>query len=163
MIHIVRAATDGFYAWSDPDAESILRLRSLCTGAPFNGTSATKLHCTLIYSHLGVPSFEEFLANLGEDPTFKCLIKEIAFWPDTTPTNGYLVATLASPQLQDFHKLLSDMGLKHSFEEYTPHITIGSDVELTPEVESWIDQQNSLLRDSPIAITLEGVKLDSVK
>lgn len=71
-------------------------------------------HSTLMYSTYG--KYIQPSTNLVHDAR----ITGIADF------GGYLVLLLDSESMCTRHEELSYMGLKHSFDEYNPHITIGS-------------------------------------
>jgi hypothetical protein len=140
----------GLYVWCTPDANSILQIQSLISGAPFKTENSTELHATVLY-HLGELPDGAVMPN---DCPCMARITEIIVWPDNDGT-GTAVALLDSPDLQAIHASLLQQGLTHTF-DYKPHVTIGLKVESSPALRLWLDNLNEVLSQGGVPIGFDA-------
>ena len=83
-------------------------------------------------------------------------IKEFEYW-DGHNDKGYLVAKLDSPELCALNEKWKQLGLKHSFDDYTPHVTIVSPfAENAPMVAAL----NQRLIDHPLSMEFLNEKIE---
>src|ERR1700682_4284335 len=114
----------GLYVWCVPSERSILKLQKLMKGAPFNTRNTTQLHCTIMYHHDVLPEQIE----VPEDREMVGLLRQLKIWKEPDG-ELILVGILHSEDLQELHEELGAQGLKHSFEDYTAHISLGKHLE----------------------------------
>lgn len=149
--------TFGFYASVSPKPAQALRLLEEFRSAPFKLVDASDLHVTLMYSKVPVP-----LANVDVDTrnTFKAKPLALEYW-EGHDKEGYVVLKLKSSQLQERHNFWKSKGAKHSFDEYSPHITIGKDVgKSTPAITEFIRVANTQIipKLTPLLFTNESIE-----
>lgn len=85
-------------------------------------TDASLYHATLMYSPKQAP---ETYDVSGVPKVFKAKIDGIEFFDEGT----HCVVTVKSPTLQTEHKRLTELGAKHTFTPYTPHVTISGNAK----------------------------------
>jgi hypothetical protein len=101
-------------------------------------------HCTLMYSkhYTSSAPFEiqdHAITSLGRIEVFKM------------QEGAAVVIHCNCEELQDIHKSLVAAGLKHSYDSYNPHVTLGYVSELTEDLStrimnynSWVDNTDSV-------------------
>jgi hypothetical protein len=141
----------GLYVWITPSARSILKLQKLMQGAPFRTRNTTQLHCTIMYHHDVLPEQIE----VPEDREMVGLLRELVIWEEPDG-ELILVGVLHSEDLQELHDELSAQGLKHSFEDYTAHISLGKDLQKDPQTEEWVAEQNAMLEGLPFVVDFDA-------
>lgn len=137
---------DGLYVWLTPDDLSTLSVLELLKSAPFKTKDSTELHCTVLYCNNAIPLHIEVP---DDKPRYARAVK-IDTWVDH---KGRTIAVLLLDKdgdLQDLHNVFIDQGLKHSYPEYNAHMTVAKDIEVTGEVERWLQVVNTRLRDYPL-------------
>ena len=75
------------------------------------------LHCTVMYSKYDSPAEKSY----PKTKTFRARMKDIQLYGKNEDS---LVITLESADLQAEHERLKKLGAKHSWEFYSPHVTI---------------------------------------
>lgn len=141
----------GLYVWITPSARSTLRLQKLMQDAPFKTRNTTQLHCTIMYHHDALPD----QIDIPEDREMVGLLRELVVW--TEPSGEHiLVGILHSEDLQELHDELSAQGLKHSFEDYTAHISLGKDLQKDPQTLEWVAEKNALLDGLPFVVDFDA-------
>lgn len=86
---------------------------------------------------------------------------KLVYW---TGHNGktYLVLELESEDLQELHQKWVDLGFKHSFPEYRPHMTLMKNFD--PEgKDDLIEKINGFLQTNPIVLLASGEIIDGYK
>lgn len=141
----VKEMHGGIYVWLDPDEESLLHLQKLMKGAPFKTYDSTEVHCTVLHCSSELP--EDL--DVPEDRQLPAEVNMLDVWDDHKGRK-ILVARLGSDELHDLHAALTGQGLTHSFDDYTPHITLGKDLKLDAETRLWIEQVNHRLADEAL-------------
>jgi 2'-5' RNA ligase len=141
----------GLYVWCTPDSRSTLKLQKLMAGAPFKTRNTTQLHCTIMYHHDVLPES----VDVPEDREMTGLLRELVIW-DEPNGESILVGVLHSEDLQELHQELEGQGLKHSFEDYTAHISLGKDLQKDEQTLAWIQEKNELLDGLPIVIDFDA-------
>ena len=81
-----------------------------------------KLHVTLMYCK-NPGNMHGINLNFNAKAEFASKIIDIEFWEGHDKL-GYLVAKLDSKQLHHEFRRLTALGLKHSFDDYSPHVTL---------------------------------------
>lgn len=113
-----------------------------------------ELHTTLMYSRGHFPINDRPNPRLEHQAT----IVDIEHW-DGHDNDGYLVLKLKSQSLQERHRYWSDNGLVHSFEDYTPHVTLASGIgALTPELKARMDVVRPKVVGTDLVLTNEQVE-----
>lgn len=150
----------GVYSACFPDLEAGASIKSLCEQMGLK-YYPDETHCTLMYSKeaaLTEPSSSE----CDSTRPFWCLVTHVEHWKGHDGKT-YIVAGISSPAMILEHARLRRLGARHSFTPYKPHITLSSDVEVTPEVQAQIDKTNSNLAEKPLMVILTGQKIVDVK
>lgn len=115
-----------------------------------------ELHSTLMYAKGCFPKN----ASYSRRATFGARIKGIEYW-DGHDNDGYLVVILDSPGLVNRHRYWTEHGLKHSFDDYTPHVTLATRIEKTPELMERVGKVATRVNGRLIHLTnetIEGLK-----
>lgn len=112
----------GCYVAVSPDADSQGQLTEWANKLGFfiGSSKAEQLHCTVMYSKKHKPT----LIDTSKD-TFTARLIQFEYWTGSDAV-GYLVAVLDSRALTERHYQWSDRGARHSFSDYTPHVTLVS-------------------------------------
>lgn len=113
---LVKGLDSGTYVWCDTDATTTVKLQAFChmfQKAGLDFLNATEFHTTVMYSKDN-PDIMEF----PQPQKLRGLITNACQLGD------YLVLKLDSPSLQRTHKQLLKLGFSHSFDDYTPHISV---------------------------------------
>ena len=141
----------GLYVWCTPDQRSVLKIQKLMQGAPFKTRNSTQLHCTIMYHHDVLPE----AIDVPEDREMSGLLRQLVIWEEP---NGelILVGLIHSQDLQELHEELNSQGLKHSFEDYTAHISLGKDLERDEATLAWIEERNEMLDGMPLIVDFDA-------
>ena len=152
--------TSGVYSAVVPDVSGLSQLEFLCKklGVEFH---PDETHCTVVYSKeaaLTDPATAEPVAGKA----FWYCLTHIEHW---TGHDGktYIVAGVGSPAVVMEHARLRRLGAKHSFTPFKAHITLSSDVEVTPEMQAKIDELNLELALAPGSASFINQKIVDVK
>lgn len=122
---------------------------------PSTGKVSKEFHVTLMYSAASEVDPDAVKDNLVIPKIIKAdVIKADIFDSQTDETVGCIVLKLKSKELEAAHKDLIKMGLVHSYPEYSPHLTLWYDVELS-EARRIVDALNA-------AIAKWSVKLSGI-
>lgn len=113
------------------------------------------LHSTIVYARGCFP----------KDPTtsssvFGAMINQLQYW-DGHDNEGYLVIILDSPQLVARNRYWAAQGLEHSFEDYTPHVTLATGIDKNERLIHRMNLVTRKISGTPLAFineTLEGLK-----
>lgn len=147
----------GAYVSVTPDATGLRTLSELAIALGVV-TDVDKLHCTLSYAKNCFPT-----AGADNCLRFGAKIVGIEFW-DGHDNDGYLVVKFDSPDLEARNRFWTSHGLKHSFDDYTPHSTLVSKLEKTPELIIRIGKVVRIAYGRSITFTnetIEGIKPSS--
>lgn len=120
-------------------------------------------HITLMWSEkaLEEPAILSLRDSLPE--FFEARSKYVEFWPGHDEA-GYLTLQLDSPSLSQYHVNISELGAKHSFDEFNPHLTIAKNIgTLTTELEKWMVKINNILSLKPLTFNLSDLHLADLK
>ena len=127
-------------------------------------------HVTLIYSKSTDVSKSRVLSALHHWDTVEAEIGDVAAF-DAVPKNGErakdettIVVKIKSKVLDEIHeRLKSDLGLKHSYEDYSPHISLLYNLPIS-EKQRALDYISKWLKSSgPKTIELYGWVSDNIK
>ena len=145
----------GTYICVLPDQDSI---KTLLRIGDYLGlrVDSTELHCTLSYARSCFPK----AAKTSKRRTFTATITGLQFW-DGHDNDGYLVVTLDSPSLVERNRYWAEHGLKHSFDDYSPHVTLVSKLDKTPELITAMDKTSRVFINRILGFnneTIEGLK-----
>lgn len=146
MYSDIREYQAGIYAWLDPDEESLMILQRLMRHCPFKTENLTKLHTTVLYCK--GPIIPDSI-QVPEDRAIPAELSFLDIWEDHEG-EYIVVGRLVSEELQELHASLTSQGLKHSFDDYSPHITLAKGINLDAAARLWIDQRNRELREESL-------------
>jgi 2'-5' RNA ligase len=135
---------NGCYSAVTPDQPSKTKLINLARTLGFTKFDPEKLHVTLMYSESPITNAKVASAE------FPAICKEVSYW---TGHDGktYVVAKLSGDALFNEHERLKGLGAKHSFDEYSPHVTLdASEGELSDKLKTAIDEVNASLGRYPM-------------
>lgn len=145
-------AESGLYMHSAPDDASINSIVKLC-GSLGIEVNTSKLHCTLVYSpkEVDVVRAEELYSTME---VIVCDIVSIKHWIGHDKRT-YVVAGLENGNIQDIHKRIIDAGAEHSYDSFTPHITLDTvEGALSVATKRLIESVNLELSKKPISIKM---------
>jgi hypothetical protein len=128
--------SSGTYVCALPDAETQTKLArvSAALGHPLSQEKIEDLHSTIIYAKGNFPNGLE----LQRGQRFGAKVTGLEFW-DGHDNDGYVVLLLDSPDLMARHQFWVSRGLTHSFEDYTPHVTLFDKIEKTADLVAKIN------------------------
>lgn len=100
------------------------------------------LHCTLVYSKKPLTKVPEKIKKFEA----KCI--EVKHWKGHD-NKTYIVANLESEDLNNANKRLTELGAEHSFDDYTPHVTLNcSEEEPSEDVLKRIAHLNRIIKEN---------------
>lgn len=122
--------TKGAYVSVRPTAASTTLLSRIATqlGLTPSVSDVFKYHCTVMWSET-TPK----VCAPNNCLKFSAKLKGIEYWLGHD-SDGYVVVTLDSEDLDRRHAYWRSLGATHSFEDYSPHSTVASKLSLTPEL-----------------------------
>jgi len=137
----IRNLNCGFYCWMDPDEQSLLSLSSIrqYQSPNLRYHYSTELHCTVMYHERELPQHPQF----PNDRFMNATIAQYDIW--TVPSGHLLIAVLDSYELEALHFQLRSAGFMHSYEDYTPHVTLGEYSILDDQAISHMEMLNRKL------------------
>lgn len=156
----VEVASDGTYAalmllrpYNTRLHSDIIRVDGGNTVSPYL-VDPRNLHCTLVYSE-GIKVPDDLAArNVDPSQVYWSYPQEFQAWTDHEG-NKIIVLTLESSELQEVHEKWLDLGARHSFPDFNPHIT------LTKPLEGLTDQQVEHTASMFNNLELEDIPLGS--
>lgn len=124
-------------------------------------------HVTVVYDKKAVldpPNVHKAFPLLGTDIEFEARAEELKWWPGAN-NKGYLVLVLYSDELHDLHSLITEhLDLKHSFEDYTPHVTMAEKFltkGISPEeMDSMMHHLNEI--ELPDGLVFSGLRFEDI-
>lgn len=150
---------NGLYVSVRP-ARGLSHVLSYLRDLPNVTSNVDDLHCTLMYSRDSAPNLIRACSLLYKGPTvYQAALTGLEFW-DGHDNKGYLVAKLDSPQLQERHAAWRALGAKHSFPDYTPHMTIATGVRYSAKE---LAKYNLPLRAYPLTLAFSGEHIEDIK
>lgn len=124
-------------------------------------TPQDDVHCTLIYSRNTAPHVVKVGSLLTQGPyNFHATPKEVKWWAGHDE-KGYLVLELESHHLHDRHLNWKELGAKHSFPDYVPHITLASPFE-EPK-KAWLNTINKAIQTESLPLVFGGEHAEDIK
>lgn len=119
-------------------------------------------HLTIMYSKELVISN----TDLKVDEDLISIPIKFEYW-DGHDAKGYVVLKLVSNPATNLHKQLLDKGASHSFDVYSPHVTICKDV-LDQDVDKqqaldWIQEVNKKINDIAILVSFDMINIEDCK
>lgn len=144
----------GAYVSVTPDNDGIRTLSEIAITLGVV-TDVDKLHCTLSYARDCVPT-----ARAVPTLHFGAKVAGLEFW-DGHDNDGYLVVILDSPDLVARNRYWTEQGLKHSFDDYTPHSTLIHKIDKTPDLVARMGKVSRLAYGRTLTFvneTIEGLK-----
>jgi 2'-5' RNA ligase len=116
----------GFYSVAYPTQDSVRNLHDFLTGEV--GVDAERLdapstwHVTIMTSPDFAPKKRD-IPVLDRNAMFPASVKKFNYWGGHD-NKGYIVAELESPALLKQHEFWKGLGCKHTFDPFTPHVTL---------------------------------------
>ena len=150
----LNSMSSGTYICVIPDEESTLKLIkiSAALGYKIPSDEVENLHSTVMYSKGKFPKGLPL-----ERKRFGAKISGIEFW-DGHDNDGYVVLTLDAPDLVARNRFWAAQGLTHSFEDYTPHVTLFSKIEKTQDLVNKINALGSKVVGTTLVFNQEQVE-----
>ena len=155
--YIIESTGGNYVSLEVDDPEIELKLES--------GTivPAGKHHVTLMYS-VGTDVPEEKIKKAIEWMTGSRTAKSNSvdvFDSQDNPSSGCIVLKIDSDHLQNIHEELKRIGLRHSYSDYQPHVTLAYGVDIE-EARSTAKQLNKKLQETPCLITMRGLSIEPI-
>lgn len=117
-------------------------------------------HCTVMYSREEAPHSIRVIKLLDAAPyTWQGWSDKLDYWPGHD-NSGYLVLKLQSRDLMIRNEQYKDLGCKHSFPTYEPHITIADNVGAKPQCMAKL---NRMLKSLKFSITFSGEHCEDIR
>jgi len=127
--HIRECVVDlpqGIFIKVIPTTDSLKLITHRCFELEYYKKLQEDLHCTVIYST--TPTRNIDLPFISKKLRFKAIATKLEYWPTN---EGNIVLCLDSSDLQSLHEQFLAAGLKHSFSEYKPHVTLINPLSLS--------------------------------
>ena len=146
----------GVYVSVVPTDGSLIHLSTWAAklGFPMNNKEAEELHCTVIYSKIPI---DPVLATCNPKKVHTARFSHFEYW-DGHDKEGYLVCVLQSKDLQELHRKWLSLGAIHSFEDYTPHVTLKTGLSPTPSLYKKMLEYGQTLRGTVLEMYNEQVE-----
>lgn len=147
--------THGFYAWLNVAQDSLEDILNFIPELHINARQLADLHCTVMYSKTPVPVGKIDENKQLPDPRFiqEVGVKGITWWPGHKE-QGVLVLLLDPTHIQHLHEKWKKLGAIPTYPDYTPHITLATDIEYTDKIKSLVENKMNEIDDNPFRITL---------
>ena len=146
----------GFYCWMNPDNESLLRLGSIRNKShplvKFN--SSTKLHVTVMYSYV------QPRLIFPKPKTYQAELVGFDIW--NSDDSLILVGLLDSFDLEALHGHFVCLGAVHTFDPYTPHITLAEFTYDHPDIYEYCYLLNQTERPKRLSFGSQ-IYVDNIK
>ena len=150
--------SEGTYISVLPTEVSAKEFMQIAKFLPIEEPEMDELHCTLIYS----PGHTLISPVADNARVFSGVIEDVKFWKSKTG-KGYVVVTLTSPQLMTRHKEWLNQGLIHTYDDYSPHVTLAEDVTFSVGLEFAMISAAEAFKGKHVFFTdetLEGINKD---
>lgn len=147
--------SSGTYVCALPDKDAVATLLRIGDYLGIK-VDSSELHCTLSYAKGCFPK----QAKTSKARRFSARIAGLQFW-DGHDNDGYLVVMLDSLSLIERNQYWAAHGLKHSFDDYSPHVTLVSKLDKTPELITAMDKTSRVFINRILVFTnetIEGLK-----
>ena len=138
----------GFYSWVNVSSDSQKDLLEFFPELKLTAEDVVDLHVTIMYSKVPVPEKHINENNSMPDARFIQAVKpkEVRWWAGHDG-DGYLVLELSPTNLQHMHDKWKKVGAVPTFETFTPHITLKSNIPLSASLQRYIKEKNDQLDD----------------
>lgn len=150
--------SEGTYISVLPTEISAKEFMRIAEFLPIEEPELDELHCTLIYS----PENTLISPVAVNARMYSAVIDDVKFWKSASG-KGYVVVTLTSPQLMTRHKEWLNQGLIHTYDDYTPHVTLAEDVAFSTGLEFAMISAAEAFKGKHVFFTdetLEGINKD---
>lgn len=119
-------------------------------------------HVTIMYSRDTDVPHEDVMSQVNKAIKGHVVAKASGFEAFDSPDGdgSALVLKLDSPELDTIHKNLKEMGLKHSYRAYKPHLSIAYGVD-SQEAKKLVGSLNNGFK--PFDVHLAGVEAEPIK
>ena len=151
-VEIIRetyTGNDGLYSAVVPTEKSATKILDLCDSLGLQ-VNPDDLHVTVMYSETGtsdVPKIENVKFNAGG--------YEVKHWTGHD-NKTYVVLGLVSDDLHEEHQRLTQLGAKHSYDEYQPHCSLYcTEQSLSKKLLRGIESVNATLAGKPMNLFFE--------
>jgi len=141
------SGTKGCYSAITPDEDSCNIVVNLAKSLGLT-TDAQKLHCTVMYSKVAPTTVPQCRSRA----TYEATISKVEHWSGHDDA-GYVVAHLDCPLLHKEHARLRNLGCKPTFDDYTPHMTLFSGIDLDDALSAAIAKANKNLPQDTLRLT----------
>lgn len=156
--YLLESTSTGNYVAINVDANSVFTLPI----KPSTGTETPphKRHVTLMYSKESKVNPSDVLSWLTLH-CHKTIVAETDYYAafDSIPKEGQrdenlatLVVKLKSPVLVDIHEKLKDMGMAHSYPEFSPHVSLFYEVD-RDECHRIVDELNAKKASNSVVLS----------
>lgn len=149
--------TSGCYVAVVPYLDSVNTIRGWARsiGLPMDEARESELHCTVMWSH-AIPAD----ARCNPEYSVPAELDHLEYW-DGHDGDGYIVAVLNSEPLRQLHQKWLTRGCVHSFDDYTPHVTLLSKIKPSPLMFEKMVQASDRLKGS--AVKFYGEQIENIK
>lgn len=147
------SGSQGLYSAVQPDQDTVGWLTDLCYNLDFEDVKPDKFHCTVMYSPKDTPAPES--VELQQDTEFPAIAREVTHW-EGHDGKTCVVLLLVCVGLHGEHQRLKKLGCTPTYDDYKPHITLQSDVDMNEDLELKIAQVNTELKRDKVAMILNN-------
>jgi hypothetical protein len=150
----------GIYCAAHLDKASEKALAKVCALAGMEDIDKD-LHCTIMYSPDAVIPEDE--VNFFTKLKFKARVVEFTWWPGHDK-EGYIVAKLYSPVLNQTHDALKEAGAEPTFDTYEPHVTVKHPKKFAADIfrKNTLDDLNDKLKKNPLVLQLIDTYVEDI-
>jgi hypothetical protein len=141
---------NGLYSCVTPDDEA-KEVLSVLTGILDFEPEPDKYHCTVMYSETPIPIDQAVVDDTQEFRAELTHAKHI----EGHDNKGYVIVNLKCPELCAEHERFKQLGATPTFDDYMPHITLYSGVDLTPDMKDKIHELNEYIDQFQTHIVLK--------
>lgn len=152
------SGTNGVYAGVNIESEGMIaRIHELCDDLGLERVPVDDVHCTLVYSRENavkkVPQIKQ---------PINALLTSVQHW---VGHNGktYVVADVQSMALAQLHARFHELGARHSFAAYRPHVTLGKIEKVSENFEELIEELNWRLKSNPIHVVFTSCVVNDIR
>lgn len=153
--------TSGIYTSATPSIESVSKIVALLESAdyPFSlDKFKDEAHMTIMYCRNEAIDAD----SVSVEDEIIALPLRFEHW-NGHDNNGYIVLKCVSKPASDLHDHILGLGAEHSFSDYTPHITISTDVGTT-DVTELIEKLTTLVKSKPVfLVNFDTINIEDCK
>ena len=123
-----------------------------------------ELHVTLMYSRESAPDVHHLMAMHDQQPvhSLHAVPKNLEYWAGHDGA-GYVVLHLDGEEIHSRHSQYKNIGCAHSFDDFTPHMTVVKDLADGPELQAAISEINEHLKTCAYKIVLGAEAVSDIK